>query len=56
LFRSSDGLAPLARPTHLHQPVTVRAAYMADRFQPAERLMALALNELAGAAYDQLKD
>ena len=55
--------------THLHQPVTVRAAYMADGFQPAERLMgraavrqvanvfgALALDELAGAAYDQLKD
>lgn len=55
--------------THLNQPVTVRAAYMADGFQPAERLVgraavrqlanlfgALALDELAGAAYDQLKD
>jgi hypothetical protein len=55
--------------THLQQPVTVRAAYMADGFQPAERLVgraavrqlanllgALALDELAGAAYDQLKD
>lgn len=54
---------------YLHQPVTVRAAYMADGFRPAERLVGraavkelakviggLALDELAGAAYDQLKD